>query len=292
MKISVVAPKKISGTTEKLLSAAKEVFGSNNYELISINDLVVESSDKGINLIYDEKRLETDYALTRIDGKRLEHGYKIVSALDKLGIPHPYNAETLRIAHDKFLTCLVLSNEKINVPKTFSVRSISSLKKISKSLTYPAIVKLLSGSGGKGVIFVEDAEQLVNVCESIKESNQEIVVQEFIPNPGCDIRILVVNSKVIAGMKRIAKKGDVRANVSRGGKAVNFDPSDDIKEIALKSAEILNAEILAVDIIVGNDEVPRVIEVNVNPGIRGLEKATDKNVAKAIMLEIKEMIKK
>ena len=49
---------------------------------------------------------------------------------------------------------------------------------------------------------------------------QEFIVQEYIKEAkGADIRVLVVDDRVVGAMKRQGKEGDFRSNLHRGGTA-------------------------------------------------------------------------
>ena len=288
-KLLIIAPKKISETTRLIMEEAEKIF---SVRFAPINEVVVRVSRKGHDVIHNSRSLmKVDYFRPKIDGKRASYGYKIVKAFDFSGIGHPYTAETLRIAHDKFLSTMVLKNKGLPVPETYAIKSMSTLKSVARKLRFPAIVKLLSGSGGKGVMFVENEEQLLSVCGSMEALRQEVVVQQYIENPGEDIRMLVLGQEVVAGMKRIASNGEKRANITAGGKGVRYEPTDEMKEIAIKTAEAVNARMLAVDMVVDERSEPFIIEINVNPGIRGLMKATDKNIARMIVEFIENELK-
>ena len=285
-RLLIIAPKKMSETTKLIMEEAKRRF---RVKFAPINEVVVKIDRQKQDVVYNNRSLmNVDYFLPKIDGKRAAYGYKIVKAFDFSGIKHPYTAETLRIAHDKFLSTFVLKTHGLPVPETYAIKSLSSLKAVAKKLDFPVIVKILSGSGGKGVMFVENEEQLMSVCGSMEALKQEVVIQEYIKNPGEDIRLLVLGNEAVAGMKRIACNGDKRANISAGGKGVLYEPDDEMKEIAIKTAEAVDARILAVDMVVDEKGNPFIIEINVNPGIRGLMKATDRNIAKMIVEFIEE----
>ncbi len=288
-KVLITHPRAKSRTTELILEEMNKIFDVVN---VPLDDIIVCASSDGVEVRTNGELLhDFDYFLPRIDGKRMLHGYNVVKAFDVLGIKHPYPAETLKIAHDKFLTTTVLGSNGINVPTTYALKSSKNIEKLTNKLEFPVVVKLVSGSGGKGVMFANTEEELKAMVSSMESLKQEIVVQEFIPNKGEDMRVLLLGYEVAAAMKRLAAEGEKRANVSSGGRAVAHDPSEDVKELAIKTAEALEARILAVDIIVDDEGTPYVIEVNVNPGIRGLMKATDKNIAKMLAEFVEREIK-
>jgi ribosomal protein S6--L-glutamate ligase len=289
-KILITSPKKLSETTSMIIAEAEKLFRVN---YVPLNEITIRISEKGIEVLHNKRNIgDVDYFLPRIDGKRLYYGYKVVSAFDVIDVRRPYPASTLLVAHDKFLSTLVLKKHGLPVPETYTIKSLKSLELLKNKLKFPLMVKLLSGSGGKGVMFIENEEQMMSVCKSMEELNQELIIQEFVENCGEDLRLLVLGNSIAAAMKRIAPEGEKRANISGGGKAIPYEPTDDVKEIALKTAEVLNAKILAVDIIIGKDNKARILEINVNPGIRGLMKATDKNIAKMIVEYVHEEVMK
>jgi len=105
------------------------------------------------------------------------------------------------------------------------------------------------------------------------------MVQEFIKEAGgSDIRCFVVGDKVVAAMKRSGKEGEFRSNLHRGGSAnlVRITPEE--RSTAVRSAKIMGLNVAGVDLLRSNHG-PVVMEVNSSPGLEGIEKATEKDVA-------------
>ncbi len=291
MDVLFVVPKKFSGTTSLLIEASKKI--GLNYDVVFIEQVkVLIGGDNRVRLRFRDKDISSPkYVFPRIDGKRKAEGYKILSSYSLLGIDMPYPPEMLNIVHDKFLTSLYLSYHNIPVPRTLYVRSSESIS--IDELDFPIVVKLLSGSGGKGVMIVDNKEafkELLSTLES--EGKMEFLVQEYIRmiKPQ-DIRILMAGGELIGAMRRVAKEGEARANVKVGGKVEKYEPSEEEIKIAKKSLEVLNIDIGAVDLLSVNGNY-YVIELNLNPGIRGLMKATDKDIALEIMKYVKNKIKR
>lgn len=283
-----IAPSKPSKTTLLLLEEAKKKF---DVSLVSIDDIIIKSSlDNGVRVYNKDRDISfADYIFPKIDGKRKDIGLKIVKAYEMLNASLPYTSESLVIAHDKFLTTMVLSAKGINVPKSYLVKGGDDLKRVIEELNLPVMVKILSGSGGKGVMYVDALDtitNLVNVMES------EVLIQEYIPSPPEDIRVIVVGDRIIGAYKRVAKEGEKRANIKLGGKAVSVELTKEIEDISFKAARAINADICAVDIVESNNGKPYVIELNLNPGIRGMMKATGKNMAKEIIDYVYDKVKR
>lgn len=279
-----------SYTTQRLLEEAKKKF--KKVEHIPLIDIKLKISDKEMNAIYGKKSLaDFDYILPRIDSKRAVVGYPVMRFLDDMGVKKPYVAETVLIAHNKFLTLQELRKAGVRVPETYLTGSKTSAQEILKKQKLPVILKILSSFGGKGVLIMETKESALTAIEALKTLKQEILIEEYLPNPGEDIRGIVAGDEIIASYKRIAPPGEKKANIHAGGRGIAYKLTSEMEEIVFRSAEAIKSKLLAVDMIETRDG-PRVIEVNINPGIQGMEKATNINVAQRIIDFVEREIKK
>lgn len=291
MKLGILGPglKKISHTTMRLIEEAKKEFEV--VEVIPTTEVKLKI-EKGLDAIFGKQSLkEFDYILPRIDAKRAQTGYPVVRFLDDMGVKKPYPAETILIAHNKFITLEELAKKGINVPESYLTGSRDGAMEILEKQKMPVVLKLLSGFGGKGVLFMESKEAAQSAIDTMKTLEQDILIEKFIPNAFEDIRGLVAGNEVIASFKRVAAPGEVRANISIGGTGKAFKLTEEMENMVLKSAEAIKSKICAIDMIEGKDGVS-VIEVNINPGIEGIEKATNMNVAEKIIAFVKEEAKK
>ncbi|MBW6462390.1 MAG: RimK family alpha-L-glutamate ligase [DPANN group archaeon] len=288
-KILIASPGKLSTTTRMIIDEAKKVF---NVKYVPINRMnLIVDKDK-IRCEYNRQDLtNVDYFLPKIDAPRKEYGYQIIKAFDFFDVPKPYKAETILIAHDKFLTTELLARNKICVPKTYLFKTGENSEEMVDIIKFPIMVKLKGGSGGKGIMYVKESNTMKSILKSMEVLKQEVLIQEFIDNPGEDIRVLIVGGEIAGAYKRVAKEGEKRANIKIGGTGVRYTPTKEVEEISLKVAEIMNCKILAVDILESKDG-PVVIEVNLNPGIKGMTEATDINIAKRIIDYIETQVKR
>ena len=229
------------------------------------------------------------------DGEPLEHydclyikgSYKYSTLLyglsevfkDKCYIPIEPDAHI--IAHNKFMTHLLLSGDKsLKMPSTYFTAKISETKSFLKTLNYPIIMKFPSGTHGRGVIFAESYSSASSMVDALDVFDQPVIIQDYM-NIKSDIRIIVAGDSVIGSMKRIAKSDDVRANAHAGGSAEPFLPTAQIKAMSIAAAKKLKADICAIDII-ESDYGPLILEVNTSPGLQKITEVTKKNVAKEI----------
>jgi ribosomal protein S6--L-glutamate ligase len=147
----------------------------------------------------------------------------------------------------------------------------------------PAVVKLLEGTQGIGVVLCETRKAAESVLEAFMGLNVSIMVQEYIKEAGgADIRCFVVGDKVVAAIKRQAKPGEFRSNLHRGGTAslVKITPQE--RSVAVRAAKIMGLNVAGVDILRANHG-PVIMEVNSSPGLEGIETSTGKDVAGMII---------
>ena len=152
------------------------------------------------------------------------------------------------------------------------------------------MLKLLSGYGGQGVMIMESKEAAQSTIETMQTLKQEILIEKFLENPGEDIRGILAGDEIIASYKRIAASGEVRANIHAGGRGEAFNLTPEMEEVVFKAAKSVGARICAVDMIESKGK-PNVLEVNINPGFQGIEKATGINVAKRIIDFVKSEVR-
>ena len=290
MKLAVMGPGKsyMGYSSRRLIEEAKLARIKTEHVPIVDVKLIVE---KRVDALYRGKSLgRFDYILPRIDSKRARVGYPVMRILDILGVRKPYSAETVTMAHNKFITLERLSFAGVDVPRTYMTGSKTVAKEIVKRGKLPVMLKLLSGYGGQGVIIAESKEAAESTIETMQTLRQEILIESFLKNPGEDIRGILAGNEIVASYKRVAAAGEVRTNIHAGGKGKPFKLTPEMENVVLKSAKAIGARICAVDMLEFNGK-PVVLEVNINPGLEGIEKATGINVAKRIIDFVKSEAK-
>ena len=90
-------------------------------------------------------------------------------------------------------------------------------------------------------------------------------------------------------MRRISKNW--KTNVSLGGKPVFLDLSKEYEKLAVKAAKVIGCKVTGIDLIEG-PKGPLLIELNSQPGWRGLQSVTKINIAEEIIKYIVSEIKK
>jgi len=236
-------------------------------------DLVVTRDDRK-SIVLDGKSVPLpDFIIPRMGAKSTYFAFAVIRQLERMGV-HSFNSsQSIGIVKDKMFTQQVLAASDLPVPKTMLAKQPVNIELVEKQLGFPAVVKTILGSQGRGVFLCdtrsgfEDLMQLV----SATESKANMIIQEFIKSSkGRDLRVFVIGGKVVACMERLAKEGDFKANFSRGGEVRQFKISPEIEWLATESARILGLDIAGIDLLFDGEHF-KICEANSSPGFRGIE---------------------
>ncbi len=235
---------------------------------------------------------EFDAIIPRIKPAVTFYGCALIRQFYNLGVYCLNTAEAITQSRDKLFASQLFAKNDIHIPITGFAKSPLDTKDLIKMVNgAPLIIKLLESTQGKGVVLAETNKAAESVINAFKSVQTNILVQEFIKEAnGQDIRCFVVNGKVVASMQRQAEKGEFRANIHQGGKASVIKITAEEKKLAIKAAKVMNLAVAGVDIIRSN-KGPLLLEVNSSPGLEGIENATGKDIANAIIMAIEKKLK-
>ncbi len=202
------------------------------------------------------------------------------------------SAAAITQSRDKLFSLQLLLRNGVEIPTTGFANSPLDTDNLIKMVGGPPlIVKLLEGTQGKGVVLAETKKASESVINAFKSLNANILVQEFIKEAdGKDLRLFIVDGKVVAAIQREAAPGEFRANIHMGGTASVIKPTADEKRIAIKAAKAMDLKVAGVDII-RSSKGPLLLEVNSSPGLEGIEGATNKDIAGEMIIAIEKNFK-
>ena len=203
------------------------------------------------------------------------------------------SAAAITQSRDKLFSLQLLLRNGVDIPTTGFANSPLDTDDLIKMVGgSPLIVKLLEGTQGKGVVLAETKKAAESVINAFKSLNANILVQEFIKEAnGKDLRLFVVDGKVVAAIQREAAPGEFRANIHMGGTAGIIKPTSEERKIAIKAAKAMDLKVAGVDII-RSSKGPLLLEVNSSPGLEGIEGATNKDIAGEMIKAIENNFKR
>jgi len=213
----------------------------------------------------------------------------LLHRLQRLGMYILNHPSAIERAVDKYYALSLLEENGLPVPRTIVAESADAALSAFADLGGDVVVKPIFGSRGIGSTRISDIDVAERIFRALDFNHQVLYVQEFIPHGDYDLRLLVLGRRVLASMKRVAASW--KTNISLGAKPVYYNPSHEIKEMAVNAAETLGCELAGVDIL-QTKKGPLVIEVNSQPGWKGLQTVTEINIADEIAEYVLAKVKK
>lgn len=247
-----------------------------------------EASINGINLATD-----IDALITRPIGRgsleEILFRMNLLQRLERLGLLIINPPTAIERSVDKYHSLTLLHENKIPVPRTAVTESHDEALELFQELGGDVVVKPIFGSRGVGATRITDPDIAARVFRTITFHHGVLYLQEFVPHGGSDIRAFVIGNHVIAAMRRTSENW--KTNVSLGATPVPLTISDELEKLAVKAAKIIGCRITGVDIIEGPNG-PVIIELNSQPGWKGLQSVTKINIADEIINYIRSELKK
>jgi len=236
-------------------------------------------------VFYKGVRLEKfDAVIPRIGASVTRYGTAVLRQFEMMGVYPVNESVAITRSRDKLRSLQLLSRKGVGLPVTGFAHSVGNTKEIIELVGgAPLVVKITEGTQGRGVVLAETTKAAESVIDAFHELDANFLVQEFIKEAaGSDIRCLVVGDKVVAAMQRVAREGEFRSNLHRGGTAEVVKLSKEERATAIKAAKTMGLNMAGVDIL-RSHRGPLVMEVNSSPGLEGIEKATGKDIASIII---------
>ena len=190
---------------------------------------------------------------------------------------------------DKYDILALLEDIGVPVPRTLATESVNEAIKAFNELGGDVVVKPIFGSRGQGATRVNDVDIADTIFKAITFHHGVIYMQEFVPHGHSDIRAFVIGDRVVSSMRRVAEGW--KTNYSRGAKPAPATISKEFEDLAIKSAKAVGCKIAGVDILEG-PEGPRIVDVNSQPGWKGLQVVAKVNIAEEIVNFVLSELKK
>jgi len=283
MKIAILSRNSKLYSTQRLVAAARD----REHEVQVIDPLrcYMNITSHHPSIHYKGEKLERfDAVIPRIGASVTFYATAVLRQFEVMRV-YPLN-ESVAItrSRDKLRSLQLLAREGIGLPITgFAHAPDDTQDLIAMVGGAPLVVKLLEGTQGIGVVLAETRKAAESVIQAFRGLDANILVQEFIKEAaGADFRCLVIGDKVVAAMMRQGPEGEFRSNLHRGGTASPARITPEERSTAVRAARIMGLNVAGVDILRSNHG-PVVMEVNSSPGLRGVEEATKKDIAGAMI---------
>ena len=290
MKIAVLSRDASLYSTRRLIDAGND----RGHHMAVIDHLrcYMDITAHRPKVIYQGHPLDdVDAVIPRIGASYTFYGTAVVRQFQMMGVFSANDSEAISRSRDKLRCLQLLSKEGVGLPVTGFSHSTKDIEGVIELVGgAPLVIKLLEGTQGIGVVLAETYQAAKSVIEAFRGLDANILVQEFIKEAkGADLRCFVVGNRVVASMKRQGAPGEFRSNVHRGGSVSKVKLTPEERSTALRAAKAMGLRVAGVDLLRSNHG-PVVMEVNSSPGLEGIERATEVDVAGKIIEYLEKQI--
>ncbi len=204
-------------------------------------------------------------------------------ALEHLGVLVWNSAKAIERCVDKSMTTFLLAQAGVPAPPTVAVEGRAAAEAAARgaSAEAPLVLKPLFGAQGRGIRMIRGVGDL----PSPEEVAGVYYLQRYVARDGPpfrDVRVFVVAGQAVAMMQRCG--ADWVTNVSRGAapEPLARETAGGLAELAVAAAQAVGASFAGVDLVIGRDGCPLVLEVNSMPAWSGLQSVVDVDIADAL----------
>lgn len=200
------------------------------------------------------------------------------------GKPVVNRSSVIQTCGDKILTTMALEEAGVPTPRVRLAFSPEAALEAIEEMGYPVVLKPAHGSWGRLLARVNDRD----AAEALLEHKATLggvlhaaaYIQEYIPKPDRDIRVLLAGDEVITAVYR--RSAHWITNTALGGKATPCPLTPDLIDLSLQAARAVGGGILAVDLLETRDGRLLVNEVNHTPEFHGAMEAVEVDIAGAM----------
>jgi tetrahydromethanopterin:alpha-L-glutamate ligase len=234
----------------------------------------------------DLNELELDALIVRDVGisfalEQISFKFDLLRQLET-SMPVMNSSAAIQNAANKFFSFALFKQAHLPIPHTTITSGLDVAQQTLEEYG-SAVVKPIFGSQGKGIVKLENLQpDLQSKLEALLKERGVLYVQEFISNPGRDIRVFVVGDEAVGAIYRVSLNGSFVSNLSQGGTPLKCELTDEIKELAVRAAKAVGADFAGVDLIEGEEGL-FLLEINGTPSGKGINRACGIDVTERIV---------
>ena len=283
MKIALLARNPNLYSHRRLVEAAEA--RDHQIDIINTTQCYANITSRRPELLYRGASLaDYDAVIPRIGASITFYGLAVLRQFEMMGVWTLNESAAIGRARDKLWAMQILSRLGIDLPVTSFANSARRAEELIRMVGGPPVViKLVEGTQGLGVVLGETMPSAKSTFEAFREAKINILVQEFVKEANnADIRAFVVGDRVVGAMMRQGGPGEFRSNLHRGGTAKKIKITSKERSMAVRACKALGLNVAGVDML-RTDDNSVLIEVNSTPGLEGIERATEVDIADQII---------
>ncbi|MCA1563490.1 MAG: RimK family alpha-L-glutamate ligase [Acidobacteria bacterium] len=197
----------------------------------------------------------------------------VARRLEHLGVQTLNRTSAIEVCNDKGLQALLFARHGVPHPVSRHAFSYAQVREAVAEVGWPAVVKPVSGSWGRGVSRLVDRECMeawVGGRESADAAGKlfPVVVQEYVDKPGHDLRVVVVGRTPVVAIRRVSTEW--RTNTHLGAEVERIELTPELHMLCAQVVDLVGDGLYGIDLVEEwtTGEL-KVLEVNANPEFAG-----------------------
>ncbi len=263
-----------SDTNLKLLEEAKKKFSSVFF--VPLEGIGI-GLDRDFSISYRVSDLFKFKAVyPRIPKTSSSYGYQLLSLFPE-DTYMPVKPISFLLADERFFLLTVLRKRGVSTLNLKLTRSTNAALSIIEGMKFPIMIRTPEKETG---VIVKNKIEAKSVIGALVSLNKPILIEDVVKEM---VSVYVTQPEVAAAVKKKTKERDVV--FAKGElKKQNIDPA--IEQLALDASKAIEAEVVRIDI--SPEKEPKVVNVELNPGLINASKATKINLAEKFISSIYE----
>ncbi len=220
------------------------------------------------------KQLKPDLVFIALHGGKGENGV-VQGMLDAAEIPYTGSGRIAStLAMEKDISKIYFKNAKLPTPRAVILERPDASRKKLKKVEFPQVVKPNDQGSTIGLKIVHNFEEMQQAIDHAFTLSPRVIVEEYIK--GREITVGIIKNRVFPVLEIIPQHGlyDYECKYKKGltkydvPARLDEETTREIQKIALKAHNVLGCYGYSrVDLRLGEDGVPYVLEVNTLPGL-------------------------
>jgi glutathione synthase/RimK-type ligase-like ATP-grasp enzyme len=277
MSLCIIGLEK-SETNLRLLEEAKSRFASVFF--VPIDGIRIGLGEKFSISYRTSDLMKFSSVYPRIPTKFYSYAYQLLSLLPPETFT-PIKPITFLLASERFFLLSVLRKREINTLNIQLARSTKAAYAIMEESEFPLVIRIPGKETGVVANTQTEAKSVIDALGSLR---QPILIEDLVKDL---VYCYVAKPDVLASARKKTREKDV---VFSKGELKNHKADIETRHLALEAANAVDTQIARVDISLNGE--PKVVNVNLNPGLVEPSRATGVNLPKETVKNIHENYRK
>ena len=200
-------------------------------------------------------------------------GLSILDAAEAIGIPTINSSRSIHLVRNKAVAAAFAWANGLPIPHTYFIAHPRLLKQIPIE-QYPLVIKPSNGSSCRNVYRIAEPADLARVEMELAKTNERFfLAQQYIENPGYDIKLYVTGKEIDA----IARKSPFHGEIHEG----HIPVTPALRQLSLDVGRLFGLDIFGLDVV----ETPQglaLLDINDFPSF-GMVPGATKRIAEYIL---------